>query len=105
MLIETPGGFDYTGADCRGWMREAGFRETLRRASGRSRLDGGRDQVSGAEGHDGGGSGVYNVRHRVERYRRVLSHSNSHRFGEDVTLGCAPAVHRLIFVQQSSEER
>ena len=28
MLIETPGGFDYTGADCRGWMEEAGFRET-----------------------------------------------------------------------------
>ncbi len=28
MLIETPGGFDYTGADCREWMREAGFRET-----------------------------------------------------------------------------
>ena len=28
MLIETPGGFDYTGADCSGWMREAGFRET-----------------------------------------------------------------------------
>jgi hypothetical protein len=28
MLIETPGGFDYTGADCIGWMREAGFRET-----------------------------------------------------------------------------
>jgi hypothetical protein len=28
MLIETPGGFDYTGADCRGWMKEAGFRET-----------------------------------------------------------------------------
>lgn len=28
MLIETPGGFDYTGADCVGWMREAGFRET-----------------------------------------------------------------------------
>lgn len=27
MLVETPGGFDYTGADCRGWMREAGFRE------------------------------------------------------------------------------
>jgi precorrin-6B methylase 2 len=25
MLIETPGGFDYTGADCRGWMAEAGF--------------------------------------------------------------------------------
>jgi hypothetical protein len=28
MLIETPGGFDYTGKDCSGWMREAGFRET-----------------------------------------------------------------------------
>jgi hypothetical protein len=28
MLIETPGGFDYTGADCAGWMRDAGFRET-----------------------------------------------------------------------------
>lgn len=28
MLIETPGGFDYTGADCCGWMREAGFRAT-----------------------------------------------------------------------------
>ncbi len=28
MLIETPGGFDYTGADCSHWMREAGFRET-----------------------------------------------------------------------------
>ena len=25
MLIETRGGFDYTGADCRGWMKEAGF--------------------------------------------------------------------------------
>ena len=28
MLIETDGGFDYTGADCQGWMREAGFSET-----------------------------------------------------------------------------
>lgn len=28
MLIETPGGFDYTGADCQRWMREAGFRRT-----------------------------------------------------------------------------
>jgi hypothetical protein len=27
MLIETPDGFDYTGADCRAWMEEAGFRE------------------------------------------------------------------------------
>lgn len=25
MLIETPGGFDYTGADCKAWMSEAGF--------------------------------------------------------------------------------
>lgn len=28
MLIETPAGFDYTGADCTGWMKEVGFRET-----------------------------------------------------------------------------
>jgi tRNA G37 N-methylase Trm5 len=28
MLIETPGGFDYTGADCERWMKDAGFRET-----------------------------------------------------------------------------
>ncbi len=28
MLIETAGGFDYTGADCSGWMREVGFQET-----------------------------------------------------------------------------
>jgi len=28
MLIETPGGFDYTGADCSGWMKEAGFSRT-----------------------------------------------------------------------------
>jgi hypothetical protein len=28
MLIETPGGFDYTGADCQGWMKEAGFKKT-----------------------------------------------------------------------------
>lgn len=27
MLIETPGGFDYTGADCIAWMKEAGFKE------------------------------------------------------------------------------
>jgi hypothetical protein len=25
MLIETPGGFDYTAADCIGWMKDAGF--------------------------------------------------------------------------------
>ncbi len=28
MLIETPGGFDYTAADCQGWMREAGFSDS-----------------------------------------------------------------------------
>jgi hypothetical protein len=28
MLIETPGGYDYTGADCSGWMRDAGFSST-----------------------------------------------------------------------------
>ncbi len=28
MLIETPRGFDYTGADCSGWMKEAGFSTT-----------------------------------------------------------------------------
>ena len=28
MLIGTPGGFDYTGADCSQWMKEAGFPST-----------------------------------------------------------------------------
>jgi hypothetical protein len=28
MLIETPGGFDYTGADCRSWMAEIGFSDS-----------------------------------------------------------------------------
>jgi hypothetical protein len=28
MLIETPAGRDYTGAECSAWMREAGFSET-----------------------------------------------------------------------------
>lgn len=28
MLIETPGGFDYTGKDCSEWMRDAGFSST-----------------------------------------------------------------------------
>jgi hypothetical protein len=28
MLIETAGGFDYTGEDCQAWMREAGFSKT-----------------------------------------------------------------------------
>ena len=28
MLIETPGGFDFSGADCRAWFKHAGFRES-----------------------------------------------------------------------------
>jgi SAM-dependent methyltransferase len=28
MLIETPGGFDFTGADCRKWMQVVGFKRT-----------------------------------------------------------------------------
>jgi len=28
MLIESPAGFDYTGADCQGWMKDAGFSKT-----------------------------------------------------------------------------
>lgn len=28
MLIETPGGFDFTGRDCMQWMRDVGFEET-----------------------------------------------------------------------------
>jgi len=28
MLIETPGGFDYSGSDCSSWMKEAGFSTT-----------------------------------------------------------------------------
>lgn len=34
MLIETPGGFDYTGADCLGWLRGAGFAEARVEALG-----------------------------------------------------------------------
>ena len=28
MLIETPGGFDFTGADCCKWMKAVGFKKT-----------------------------------------------------------------------------
>ena len=28
MLIETKGGFDYTGVDCSAWLTEAGFRKS-----------------------------------------------------------------------------
>jgi hypothetical protein len=27
MLLSSPGGFNFTGADCIGWMREARFRD------------------------------------------------------------------------------
>jgi hypothetical protein len=26
MLLMTAGGFDFTGADCQGWMQDVGFR-------------------------------------------------------------------------------
>jgi hypothetical protein len=28
MLIETGGGFEYTGAECKAWMLEAGFQQS-----------------------------------------------------------------------------
>lgn len=42
MLIETSAGFDYTGADCRGWMAEAGFTNSYVEA-----LTGGESMVVG----------------------------------------------------------
>ena len=50
MLIETPGGFDYTGADCVGWMRQAGFREARVEHLTGSVLDGGRASSDGLAG-------------------------------------------------------
>jgi hypothetical protein len=44
MLIETRDGFDFTGADCQGWMRDAGFKQNPRRAPRRAGFDGCRDQ-------------------------------------------------------------
>jgi hypothetical protein len=29
MLIETPGGFDFTAAECVEWMKQAGFADTM----------------------------------------------------------------------------
>ena len=46
MLIETPGGFDYTGADCCAWMREAGLLGDLGASPRRPGLDGRRPQVA-----------------------------------------------------------
>jgi SAM-dependent methyltransferase len=44
MLIETQGGFDFTGRDCMGWMAEAGFAETRVEA-----LAGGKGMVIGVK--------------------------------------------------------
>ena len=57
MLIETPGGFDFTGRDCQGWMRAAGFHQTrVERLLGRwPRLGhrrGERPQGQAVEGRD-----------------------------------------------------
>ena len=46
MLIETEGGFDYTAADCMGWMTDAGFRSDACRAPDRAGLDGDRREVA-----------------------------------------------------------
>src|SRR5262249_25826308 len=49
MLIETRGGFDYTGADCAGWMREAGVRQTRgEHLSGPGLVVGGGEEEEGA---------------------------------------------------------
>ncbi len=45
MLVETPGGFDVTAADCIGWMRGVGFGRAYA-PPGRTGLDGRRDQVA-----------------------------------------------------------
>ena len=42
MLIETRGGFDYSAADCMGWMKDAGFH-----ALHRERLTGAETMVVG----------------------------------------------------------
>jgi hypothetical protein len=46
MLIETAGGFDYTGEDCQAWMREVGFSKTAGRTACRPGLDGDRIKVA-----------------------------------------------------------
>jgi hypothetical protein len=47
MLIETQDAFDYTGADCSGWMKKAGFSGDPGRTAGRARFHGDRDQIEG----------------------------------------------------------
>jgi O-methyltransferase domain/Luciferase-like monooxygenase len=50
MLIELPGGFDYTGAQCQRWLREAGFRRTYVEHLAGARVDGRWHQVAAAHG-------------------------------------------------------
>jgi precorrin-6B methylase 2 len=45
MLLRTQGGFDYTGADCIGWLRDAGFTDVRR-----ARLEGPFTMVTGIKG-------------------------------------------------------
>jgi hypothetical protein len=45
MLIETPGGFDYTGAYCRQWLRDTGFSQNTGGTARRSRFYGHRLEV------------------------------------------------------------
>jgi hypothetical protein len=52
MLIETPGGFDYTDADCQGRMRQVGFLRNARRASGRTGFHGRWHQVDTHSAHE-----------------------------------------------------
>ena len=47
MLIETPGGFDYTGADCMGWMQRGGVPDHAGGAPGGAGVDGGRASSKG----------------------------------------------------------
>jgi hypothetical protein len=55
MLIESPGGFDYTVADCQGWLRGAGFAETYTQRLADRIL---RSSVSRDRGHDPRACGV-----------------------------------------------
>ena len=49
MLIETPGGFDFTGADCQQWMKASRLPLDARRAPRRAGFDGGGDQVASCQ--------------------------------------------------------
>ncbi|MFN8540053.1 MAG: methyltransferase [Thermomicrobiales bacterium] len=73
MLIETPDGFDYTGADCQRWLREAGFRETYV-APRRAGRDGRWYQVG--PGH---AAPDHTMRHLPESLRCALCRCQSRR--------------------------